>query len=334
TVETSAKYSADLVKQLLAFARGAEGQHIELDLRQLIADTAKFMQQTLPGSVRLSVQIDDEPWPVLGNATQLHQVLVNLCINARDAMPPSGGHIKIFTQNLVVDETLRPSLPEAKLGPYMLIAVADTGTGIPPEIIEHIFDPFFTTKKVGKGTGLGLSTVQGIVKGHHGFLSVKSSVNHGTIFRIYLPALPARSKPDFSGRPGTLPAPLPAGQGEELLLIDDDPSVREALSDLLEKYNYRVTAAELGLDGLETFRTRQDEIKLVITDLHMPGMSGATVIRALHAKDPDLRIIAISGHIEKPPLGEEISADRLVFLAKPLTAEKLLTTIRLMLDQP
>jgi DNA-binding NtrC family response regulator len=159
-------------------------------------------------------------------------------------------------------------------------------------------------------------------------------MGQGTVFRIYLPALPSRSKPGFSGEPETASASLPAGHGEELLLIDDDAHIREVVCEILEKYNYRVTATSVGLEGLEAFRLRQDEIKLVITDLHMPGMSGATVIRALHAKDPGLRIIAISGNSKTPQLSEEITADRLMFLAKPLTAEKLLTTVRLILDQP
>ncbi len=333
-VESSVIHSAALVKQLLAFARGADGQHSELDLRLLISDTAKFMQQTLPADVNLEIQTHDDLWPVVGNATQLNQVLLNLCLNARDAMPSGGGRINIFTQNLLVSETIKASLPEAALGPYAIIAVSDTGTGIRPENMERIFDPFFTTKEFGKGIGLGLSTVQGIVKGHHGFITVNSIMGQGTVFRIYLPALPSRAKPSFSGESETVSVALPAGRGEELLLIDDDAHIREVVCDLLEKYNYRVTATSVGLEGLEAFRLRQDEIKLVITDLHMPGMSGATVIRALHAKDPDLRIIAISGNSKIPQLNEEIAADRLMFLAKPLTAEKLLTAVRLMLDQP
>jgi CheY-like chemotaxis protein len=270
---------------------------------------------------------------MVGNATQLKQVLHNLCLNARDAMP-GGGRINLFTQNLMMSETIRPSLPEATLDAYAIVAVSDTGTGIRPENLERIFDPFFTTKEFGKGIGLGLSTVQGIVKGHHGFITVNSIMGQGTVFRIYLPALPSRAKPALSGPSATASDSLPAGHGEEVLLIDDDPVIREVVSDLLERYNYRVTTASVGLDGLEAFRLRQDEIKLVLTDLHMPGMSGATVIRALHAKDPDLRIIAISGNSKAPQLGEEITADRLMFLSKPLTAEKLLATARLMLDQP
>jgi two-component system cell cycle sensor histidine kinase/response regulator CckA len=332
-VESSVKHSAALVKQLLAFARGADGQHGELDLRLLVSDAGKFMQQTLPPDVNLEVQINEDLWPVVGNATQLKQVLHNLCLNARDAMP-DGGRIKIFTQKLMVNESIKPSLPEASLGPYAIIAVSDTGTGIRPENLERIFDPFFTTKEFGQGSGLGLSTVQGIVKGHHGFITVNSIMDQGTIFRIYLPALPSRAKPALFGPSDTASASLPAGHGEEVLLIDDDPGIREVVSHILEKHNYRVTAAAVGLDGLEAFRLRQDKIKLVITDLYMPGMSGATVIRALHAKDPDLRIIAISGNPNIPHLGEEITSDRLMFLPKPLTTEKLLTTARLMLDQP
>jgi PAS domain S-box-containing protein len=334
-VESSVKHSASLVKQLLAFARGADGHHSELDLRLLVSDATKFMQQTLPPEIHLETQINDDLWPAVGNTTQLNQVLLNLCLNARDAMPPGGGRINIFTQNLVVSETIKPSLPEATLGPYAIIAVSDTGRGIRPENIERIFDPFFTTKEFGKGIGLGLSAVQGIVKGHHGFITVNSIMSQGTVFRIYLPALPSRAKPPaFLGPSDTALASSPTGQGEELLLIDDDPNVRDVVCDLLERYNYRVTTASVALEGLEAFRLRQDEIKLVITDLHMPGMSGATVIRALHAKDPDLRIIAISGNSKTPQLSEEITADRLMFLSKPLTVEKLLTTVRLMLDQP
>jgi len=332
-VESSVKHSAALVQQLLAFARGADGQHGELDLRPLVSDTAKFMQQMLPADVNLEIKINEDLWPVIGNTTQLKQVLHNLCLNARDAMP-AGGRIKLFTHNLIVSETIKPSLPEASLGPYAIIAVSDTGTGICPDDMDRIFDPFFTTKAFGQGSGLGLSTVQGIVKGHHGFITVNSIMGQGTTFRIYLPALPSRAQPAFSGPSATASASLPVGHGEDVLLIDDDPGIREVLSHILEKHNYRVTATATGLDGLEAFRLRQDETKLVITDLYMPGMSGATVIRALHAKDPGLRIIAISGNLNAPRLDEEITGGRLMFLPKPLTTEKLLTTIRLMLDQP
>ena len=332
-VESSVKHSAALVQQLLAFARGADGQQGELDLRPLVSDTANFMRQMLPADVNLEIKINEDLWPVIGNTTQLKQVLHNLCLNARDAMP-AGGRIKLFTHNLVVNETIKPSLPEASLGPYAVIAVSDTGTGICPDDMDRIFDPFFTTKAFGQGSGLGLSTVQGIVKGHHGFITVNSIMGQGTTFRIYLPALPSRAQPAFSGPSATTSASLPAGHGEDVLLIDDDPGIREVLSHILEKHNYRVTAAATGLDGLESFRLRQDETKLVITDLYMPGMSGATVIRALHAKNPGLRIIAISGNSSAPRFDAEITGGRLMFLPKPLTAEKLLTTIRLMLDQP
>jgi two-component system cell cycle sensor histidine kinase/response regulator CckA len=332
-VESSVKHSAALVQQLLAFARGADGQQGELDLRPLVSDTANFMRQMLPAEVNLELKINEDLWPVIGNTTQLKQVLHNLCLNARDAMP-AGGHIKLFTHNLIVNETVKPSLPEASLGPYAIIAISDTGTGICPEDMDRIFDPFFTTKAFGQGSGLGLSTVQGIVKGHHGFITVNSIMGQGTTFRIYLPALPSRAQPAFSGPSATASASLPAGHGEDVLLIDDDPGIREVLSHILEKHNYRVTATATGLDGLEAFRLRQDATKLVITDLYMPGMSGATVIRALHAKDPGLRIIAISGNSNAPRLDEEITGGRLMFLPKPLTAEKLLRTIRLMLDQP
>lgn len=187
TLETSAQCGADLVKQILLFARGTEGQRIKLQLNHLLMEVEDIIQQTFPKSIDIETQINSNTWTVMADATQMHQVLMNLCVNARDAMP-KGGNLTLSIENFVMDERNARLYLEAKEGFYVVITVADTGTGIPPEIINRIFDPFFTTKEVGKGTGLGLSAVLGIVRSHEGFVDVQSEIDQGSQFKIFLPA--------------------------------------------------------------------------------------------------------------------------------------------------
>ncbi|HKB90436.1 MAG TPA: PAS domain-containing protein, partial [Opitutaceae bacterium] len=216
TIEASTKRGADLVKQVLVFARGADGRHSTVDLRSLLADIEDIARKTFPRSIRLLTEMQDGLWPVLGDITQLHQVLLNLAVNARDAMPV-GGTLTFSAQNLVIDQQYAGTSREALPGSYVMLSVSDTGQGIAPEIRERIFEPFFTTKGVGEGTGLGLSTVHAIVKGHGGFVSVYSEIGQGSTFKVYIPADPhlslnvqARFTPE-----------LPLGRGEWVLVVDD-----------------------------------------------------------------------------------------------------------------
>jgi len=323
TLEASAQRGAALVRQLLSVARGSEARRTEVDIGAVIDDVDRLLRQTLPATISLQVRHLGEPWPVNADATQLGQVFMNLCVNARDAMP-AGGRIEIVTENVVLDEVVARRHPEARPGPYVRIAVIDTGTGIPPGIIARIFDPFFTTTDPGKGTGLGLSTVRGILKGHDGFLEVASEVGHGTTFQIYLPALPAAAAP---APPAPL-VPLPRGRGQCVLVIDDDAAVREVLGATLQSFGYGVSLQADGQAGLDEFRRRSAEIELVLTDLAMPGLSGTAVIREIRVIRPETRIILMSGLMEANALRDEnVDFARLELLPKPLSVELLLTTI-------
>jgi two-component system cell cycle sensor histidine kinase/response regulator CckA len=323
SIEAGAEHSAALIKQLLAFARGADGSHATLRMHELIANLGQLLQPVLPRNLQLTIRCAGRLWPVRGDATQLNQVLMNLCINARDAMP-NGGRIEIDASNVTVDEALARTFPGGKPGPCVLITVTDTGVGIPPEILDKIFDPFFTTKGLGKGTGLGLATVRGIVKGHGGGLQVESDVGRGTTFRLYLPA-----QIDPLQRPtGLPPLPAPRRSGEGILVIDDDRSVRNIFQLLLERAGYRVFLAADGFEGVAEFRRRRAEIDVVITDIMMPGMSGHDVIEALRAIDSGLRIIAISGMMEEHRLRVSCAPGAPIeCVSKPIAAENLFGAI-------
>ncbi|HSH15615.1 MAG TPA: PAS domain S-box protein [Verrucomicrobiae bacterium] len=282
TVKTSAMRGSEMVKQILSFAHGASGEPMVLQLRHLIKDMLKLMGDTFPRSIRLEHDLAANLMPVCGDPTQLHQVLLNLCVNARDAMP-EGGRLAITARNI-----------DAANGPHVLVEVTDTGSGIPPEIREKIFEPFFTTKGVGKGTGLGLSTVAGIVKRHQGRLELTSAPGRGTTFQVRLPA--CIDKPVAEAKRET-PAPA-KGNGEHILLVDDEQAILLMTKGTLEAFNYRVTVARDGLEALSLYRQATDRFDLVITDSMMPEMDGPTLTRYLHRLDPKVRVVAISGLAE------------------------------------
>jgi signal transduction histidine kinase len=221
TIETSAQRGAGLVKQILSFARGVEGKRVSLQMNHLLLEIRKIIQQTLPKSIDIHADISPDLWMILGDVTQMHQVFMNLCVNARDAMP-EGGVLQINAENLLLDEQYARMHLDANVGPYVVVTVTDTGTGIPPDILHRIFDPFFTTKEIGKGTGLGLSAVLGIVKSHGGFVDVQSEVNKGSTFKVYLPASPSTALPTNEH------LELLLGQQELILVVDDEAAIRES----------------------------------------------------------------------------------------------------------
>ena len=321
-VEKSAQQGAGLVRQVLAFARGADGERVELQPKIVIKDVVTLLRETLPRAIDLEMEMPDDLWMVVTDSTQLSQVLMNLCVNARDAMP-KGGKLRIGARNVIVDEAVAQSNPGARSGAHVLLSVADTGSGIPRELIDRIFDPFFTTKVAGKGTGLGLSTVQGIVKAHGGFLQVESELGKGTEFKLYFPAVIAKP----SAPVVEIKANMPRGHGETILVIDDEPSVRDVVKSLLKIYGYSPLVANDGVAGLAIYREQQAVIRVVITDMMMPGMQGPEVVRELRAINPDVRVVAMSGVVsERSEIKEE--PGRLVFLPKPMTGAELLGSLQ------
>lgn len=322
TIENSAKRGASIIRQLLTFGRGVEGERIPVQVRYLIHDTVKIARETFPRSIRLRTLVPDDLWSVSGDPTQIHQVLFNLAVNARDAMP-SGGELCFSAQNLMLDEQYAAMNIKARPIPHILIRVQDTGTGIPREIRDKIFDPFFTTKEVGKGTGLGLSTVAGIVKTHGGFIELDTEVGRGTAFSIHLPALPNARLADGIADP----VPSPNGSGEAILVVDDEDSVRDTTRKMLERHGYRALTAGEGSQALALFSTKLGEINLVITDVDMPVMDGLALVRVLRKIAPRLQIIASTGLSTDQRIEalRQLGIKRPLF--KPYTADELLQAV-------
>jgi signal transduction histidine kinase/CheY-like chemotaxis protein len=322
SVENSAKRGADIVKQLLVFARGIQGDRIALQLNHLVRDMAQIIRETFPKNIQLNIESAKDLATVQGDTTQLHQVLLNLCVNARDAMP-DGGMLSLKTQNIVLDEPDAKMIAGAKPGSYVLLTVTDTGTGIPPEIMDKIFEPFFTTKSHEKGTGLGLSTTLGIVKSHSGFIQVNSTVGQGATFEVYLPAIAAvEAQADV-----TAPGQLPRGHGELILLVDDESPVRTVTKRALEKFGYQVLEASDGTEAVSLYASNRDAVKAVLTDMSMPHLDGPGTIRALRRMNPDLPIIGASGLSSKVKPGQLDPLNLQAYLQKPFSAEKLLTAL-------
>jgi len=320
-VQASATRGASVVRQMLTFARGADGARVLVQPIYLLEEVAKIAEQTFPKTIQVRTRYPDDLWLVEGDPTQLQQVLLNLCVNARDAMP-SGGMLRIASENFEVDEHYASMTDGATPGPHVLLQVSDEGTGIPRHVIDKIFDPFFTTKEVGKGTGLGLSTLIGIVKSYGGFVNVYSEPGH-TTFKVFLPA----SAGATFGAAVTEPQLLPSGRGETILVVDDEPSIREAANTLLGRCGYKVMLAEDGVAALALFTQHSAEIDVVLTDMVMPFMDGLTLIRTLRRLSSDTRIIVSTGR-DEDCRSADMNALRLeACLMKPYTREKLLMTL-------
>ncbi len=323
TLKDSAERGAALVSQVLSFARGVQGQRIAVNPRHIIREIQKIARDTFPKSISFEVSGQKDLGTIVGDPTQIHQVILNLCVNARDAMP-GGGKITITVENRILDETYAAMNLEARPGHYLVIEVSDTGTGIPPEIRDKIFEPFFTTKQLGKGTGLGLSTVMAIVKSHGGFINLYSEVGKGTKFRVYFPATEGSSSDTTHILPD---APLPRGNGELILVIDDEEAIRMVAENILKQFGYKVLLAGNGAEGLAVFVEHRHEIALVITDMAMPVMDGPAFIRALRSLDPKMKVIGNSGlssGVDRKHVAEVMQH----FLHKPYTAKAFLEAIK------
>ncbi|MBI4419142.1 MAG: PAS domain S-box protein [Ignavibacteriales bacterium] len=319
--EASATRGKNIIAQILTFARGIEGAQGPIQLKHLLGECEQIIKETFPKSIMLEAAIPKNLWPISGDATQIHQVLMNLCVNARDAMP-QGGTMRLAASNLHLDQEFVSMRVGAQTGPHVLLEVSDTGVGIPKENLDRIFDPFFTTKEVGKGTGLGLSTIHTIVRGHGGFVDVNSRVGLGTTFRVYLPATAGAGQED-AGRPEER---FPQGNGEMILIVDDEASIRDITSETLQMFNYRIVTAENGVEAVAQLAKYKDELDLVLMDLMMPVMDGPAAMRAMRRIKPDIRIIASSGIVPGEGSGES-DIDVQAFLEKPYAAERLLNVI-------
>ena len=319
-VATNARRGAALVKQVLSFARGVEGKHTSLQIKHVLWEVQQIIQETFPKSITLQTSIPENLWIVTGEPTQLHQVFMNLCINARDAMP-EGGLLRITATNCSIDESYTQMNLDARVGSYLMITISDTGTGMPPEMIDRIFEPFFTTKEIGQGTGLGLSTAIGIIKSHGGFIDVKSVIGQGTQFKIYLPAVNAAESPEDKDQE------IPMGENEMILVVDDESAIREISKVSLESHNYRVLTASDGIEAITIYAQHKYEIDLAIVDIMMPSLDGAVTIRTLQKINPKIKIIAVSGLMSNSQLNTNSISGINLFLSKPYTAKELITAV-------
>ncbi len=322
TIETSAKRGADMVKQILSFARGVEGERMVINVRHIIQDMQHLVQDTFPKQIVFRAELDKELPLFSGDHTQVHQVLLNLCVNARDAMP-NGGILTVTATSLQVDDHYAGMTPGSIPGRYLRVKVTDTGTGIPPEVVDKIFDPFFTTKEHGKGTGLGLSTVLSIVKSHGGFLNVYSEPGNGTTFSVCFPAMDAPEGTATRVQEDT----HPRGNDELILIVDDEASVRTITQQTLETYGYRVMVAADGTEAVALYSMHRAKIAAVVTDMMMPVMGGQATIQVLQRLNPDVKIIAASGLANDGISARSAAMGVKHFLAKPFTARTILTAL-------
>jgi CheY-like chemotaxis protein len=308
-----------LVKQILTFARGVDGERTVLQVRHILAEIISVARQTFPKSIEIKVNYADEDlWMVNVDATQIHQVLMNLFVNARDAMP-TGGSLTASVQNMMIEASDALLQLQTPLGAYILITITDTGIGMTGEMLDRIFDPFFTTKQTG--TGLGLSTVQGIVKTHGGAIKVESEVGRGTSFKIYLPAIDRREV-----NSPTTPEHSYDGQGRMVLVVDDETAICEITQASLEAYNYRVMLASDGIEAIDIYTQNHQSIAIVLVDMMMPHLDTLSIIVALKQINPKVQIVVMSGsylNLEAIVDKQKVNA----VLTKPFTTTEMLQTL-------
>ena len=322
SLEKSAERGVALVRQILAFAQGVGGGHQLVEVRHLLRETVSVIRETFPKTIRLDDCVPDDLWPIMADPTQIHQVILNLCVNARDAMP-SGGTLSLRAENCLLDERGAKKIEGAKPGAWLVLHFEDTGTGIADEALSHIWEPFFTTKEAGRGTGLGLSTVRGIVESHNGFVSLKTLAGKGTTFRVFLPAAEV---PPVGIHAAPANGRTIRGNGELILIVDDEPQIRDITAAILSRHGYRVLLAGDGTEAVAIFASRSSEIDAIVTDLRMPNLDGIALANVAQHLNPAVKILAMSG---LSSAGSDIEMKRFTgtLLFKPFKADALLQAV-------
>lgn len=318
TLEQSAQRGADMVHQILSFARGASGELGAIQIRHLLRDVLQIIENTFPKNVSVRQRIDSHLSAVRANPTQIHQLLLNLCVNARDAML-DGGTLTVTAEDRTIPQISNDGDHNTRAGNYVVIEVSDTGTGIAPEVFSRMWEPFYTTKG-GKGTGLGLSTVRGIIETHQGFIEAQTELGRGTTFRIYLPAL----KSSVEAINSAAPFAVPQGQNETILIVDDEEHLREMIGTTLSTYNYQPIVATSPADAIEQASINRDRIRVLITDVSMPIINGSALATIVRRLVPGIKVLVISGHTNLEPFGD-------FFLAKPFKSDALLDALNKLL---
>jgi nitrogen-specific signal transduction histidine kinase/ActR/RegA family two-component response regulator len=323
SLEKSAERGVDLVRQILSFAQGVGGLHQAVEVKTLLDETMSVVRESFPKDIVLDARVQENLWPIVADPTQVHQVLLNLCVNARDAMR-SGGTLTLNAENCLLSESAARRIEGASAGAWVVLHVADTGTGISPEVLAHIWEPFFTTKGAEGGTGLGLSTVRGIVENHKGFITLTTQPGRGTTFRVHLPA--AEVKKEGGNVEPILPGVM-EGAGELIVVVDDDARVREMTAAILSRHGYRVLTASDGTEAVAIFAARGSEISMIITDVRMPNLDGAALANVVLQLNPLVKILAMSG-LSSGGQNGQMQRYAGAFLYKPFKIEALLHAVR------
>jgi two-component system, cell cycle sensor histidine kinase and response regulator CckA len=323
----AAKSGAELVQRLLTFSRKVEYKPIALSLNRQIVQVERLLRRTIPKMIDIQMDLSGDLAEIHADRTQMEQVLMNLAVNARDAMPDNGT-LTIRTRNIILDVAYCSTHAEAKPGEYVLLTVSDTGHGMDKATCEHIFEPFYTTKELGRGTGLGLATVYGIVKQHGGYITCESEVGQGTTFEVYFPAIEPQEEPEQETS-----EVMPTFGTETILLIDDEDFVRDLGERILTRAGYKVLTATNGKEALDVFRKERSEISLVILDMIMPVMGGRDCLKALRTIDPQLKVLVASGLTTDPSTKERLETDTKGFVSKPFRVKELLQQVRKVLDE-
>ncbi|MFZ0448586.1 MAG: PAS domain S-box protein [Desulfatiglandaceae bacterium] len=326
-IEKSAQRASELTQQLLTFSRKVESKLRPIDLNDEVKQVRQLLERTIPRMIDIEVHLQDDPWIINGDPSQIEQIMMNLGVNARDAMS-EGGKLLFETENVVLDREYCSAHLGARPGRYVLLSISDSGMGMDKTTVEHVFEPFFTTKEVGKGTGLGLAMVYGIVKNHDGYIMCYSEPEKGTIFKIYFPALETEGVKEEKA-PGEEAL---EGGNETILLVDDEESLRQLGKELLRRFGYTVITATDGETAIETWKEKREVIALVILDLVMPGMGGKQSLEALLEMDPGLKVVIASGYSVNGRTKEALDAGARGFIRKPYEIREVLKVIRKVLD--
>ncbi|MEW6348879.1 MAG: MEDS domain-containing protein [Thermodesulfobacteriota bacterium] len=325
-ISGSARQGADLIQRLLTFSRKKEIRPQPLNLNRHITEMRHVLERTIPNMIHIELIPDKEPAVIKADPTQVDQVLINLAVNARDAMP-EGGSLVFETANVILDAEYAKAHPDVRPGHYVLLTVTDTGRGMDRDTLEHIFEPFYTTKGVGEGTGLGLAMVYGIVHQHGGHIRCDSEPGRGTTFKIWFPALVEEEAFKDSAV-----SAIRRGESETILLVDDEELIRDFCCRVFTKAGYRVITARNGATALEVYRQRGNEIALVVLDLIMPQVGGKQCLEELLCLNPSVKVIIASGYSTDGPTKDALAAGAKGFVKKPYNARQVLEVVRRVLD--
>jgi two-component system, cell cycle sensor histidine kinase and response regulator CckA len=320
------KRGSDLVKSLLTFSRKVETNYVPLDLNQEITSVRNLLSRTIPKTIRIDLHLSGNLESIMADPSQIGQILMNLGVNARDAMP-DGGMLSIQTANVKLDEEYCSEHLETKPRGYVLLTVLDTGQGMDQKTLSHIFEPFYTTKETGKGTGLGLATVYGIVSQHGGHITCNSEPGLGTTFKIYFPTVAEERDSETPA----IERPIRGGN-ETILLVDDEEALRDLGTILLTRFGYEVVTANDGIEALEIYQREKDRIALILLDLIMPEMDGKQCLGEILRVNPNAKVVLASGYSEAGP-AISATAGAKGYIQKPYDMRQLLTTVRDILDR-